>query len=487
MRNEANRGPKDAIVAKPVGWGAMAAAVTMAALAALWLTPGTGSRAEGLDRAGPTAASVRSEPSELPVANAARLEENGDKAKLVFELSAPVEASAFALAGPNRVIVDLPRIEFALDSEVGKAQRRSRHRGRRAKAAGIVASFRFGQLEQGKSRIVIDLAAPAQILRAECDMSGGDAKPRLIIELAKTDRAAFRASVQTARAALSVRTETKQAQKFEAAAGKPVVMIDPGHGGIDSGARVNGLVEKDLVFAFAKAVAAKLEADGRFATVMTRDDDSFVPLSQRVKMARDGKAALFISIHADVLSEAADVAGATVYTVSDRASDAEAARVAEKENQSDAAAGLDGTEDASDVSDILFDLTRRETRAYSHLFARTLVNYWKVAGRLNKNPHRSAGFRVLKAPDVPSVLLELGYLSNDKDDFALTSAEWRDKASTRVAEAIGDFFSQRGGADSLTSIDKGRSLGGSSTEDKRLDDSTAALRAPLAEGAGKPH
>ena len=220
-------------------------------------------------------------------------------------------------------------------------------------------------------------------------------------------------------------------EKVQAAPpGKPIVMIDPGHGGIDRGATVNGLIEKDLVFDFAKAVAAKLEADGRVTTVMTREDDSFVPLSERVRMARDDKVALFVSIHADTLSDATDVAGATVYTVSDRASDAEAARVAEKENQSDAVAGLDGADDASDVSDILFDLTRRETRAYSHVFARTLVNYWKVAGRLNKNPQRSAGFRVLKAPDVPSVLLELGYLSNEKDDLALTSAEWRDRASS---------------------------------------------------------
>jgi len=216
---------------------------------------------------------------------------------------------------------------------------------------------------------------------------------------------------------------------------------------------VKGLIEKELVFDFAKAVAAKLDADGRFKVVMTRDDDSFVPLSERVRMARDGNAALFVSIHADTLSSVADVSGATVYTVSDRASDAEAARVAEKENQSDAAAGLDKTEDASDVSGILFDLTRRETRAYSHFFAHTLVNYWRVAGRLNKNPRRSAGFRVLKAPDVPSVLLELGYLSNEKDGLALTSAQWRDKASSQVAEAIKAFFSARQSGATVTKTD----------------------------------
>ena len=235
----------------------------------------------------------------------------------------------------------------------------------------------------------------------------------------------------------------KKSQTPEPESAKPVIMIDPGHGGIDRGAVVKGLIEKELVFDFAKAVAAKLDADGRFKVVMTRDDDNFVPLSERVRMARDGNAALFLSIHADTLSEAADVSGATVYTVSDRASDREAARVAEKENQSDAAAGLDQSGDDSNVSGILFDLTRRETRAYSQFFARTLVNYWRITGRLNKNPRRSAGFRILKAPDVPSVLLELGYLSNEKDGLALNSAHWRDKASSQVAEAIDAFFSAR--------------------------------------------
>ncbi|WP_245276174.1 N-acetylmuramoyl-L-alanine amidase [Methylocapsa aurea] len=430
------------------------------------------------------------------VAKAARLEENADSARLVFELSGPVEAAAFALAGPNRIIVDLPQVEFALDPQIGKPPRPPRHRGRRArhaKPAVLVGSFRFGQLEQGKSRIVIDLAAPARIVRAACDKSDGDGKARLVIELAKTDRAEFRAAAQSARAALAGQAQARQTQKFVAAAGRPVIMIDPGHGGIDSGAMVNGLVEKDLVFAFAKAVAAKLESDGRFMTVLTRDDDSFIPLAERVKMARNANAALFVSIHADTLSAAADVAGATVYTASDRASDAEAARLAEKENQSDAAAGLDGADDAGDVSDILFDLTRRETRAYSHVFARTLVNYWKVAGRLNKNPQRSAGFRVLRAPDVPSVLLELGYLSNEKDDAALSSAEWRDKASSRVAEAIATFFSARGSAGALVTGNKAQppleapapAPPGPGPADAGSGANNAALRAPMADAAGR--
>jgi N-acetylmuramoyl-L-alanine amidase len=393
------------------------------------------------------AAPVASEATEFPTANAVRIERTGDRTKLIFGLSTSVESTTFVLADPDRVIVDLPQTDFLLDPESGKPAH-GPHR-----KTGLIAAFRFGQLAPGKSRIVIDLRAPARVLRAACEKSDGDGHTSLVIELAKTDRADFRAAVQIARMQLGALAQTKKDEKPQPASVKPVVMIDPGHGGIDRGAMVKGLVEKDLVFDFAKAVAAKLETDGRFKVIMTRDGDSFVTLSERVRMARDGNAALFVSIHADTLSDASDVSGATVYTVSDRASDAEAARVAQKENQADAAAGLDKTEDASDVSDILFDLTRRETRAYSHFFAHTLTNYWRVAGRLNKNPQRSAGFRVLKAPDVPSVLLELGYLSNKTDGQALSSEQWRDKASSQVAEAIEAFFSARESATTVIKTD----------------------------------
>ena len=318
------------------------------------------------------AAPVASEATEFPTANAVRIERTGDRTKLIFGLSTSVESTTFVLADPDRVIVDLPQTDFLLDPESGKPAH-GPHR-----KTGLIAAFRFGQLAPGKSRIVIDLRAPARVLRAACEKSDGDGHTSLVIELAKTDRADFRAAVQIARMQLGALAQTKKDEKPQPASVKPVVMIDPGHGGIDRGAMVKGLVEKDLVFDFAKAVAAKLETDGRFKVIMTRDGDSFVTLSERVRMARDGNAALFVSIHADTLSDASDVSGATVYTVSDRASDAEAARVAQKENQADAAAGLDKTEDASDVSDILFDLTRRETRAYSHFFAHTLTNYWRV-------------------------------------------------------------------------------------------------------------
>jgi N-acetylmuramoyl-L-alanine amidase len=381
----------------------------------------------------------------------ARLEDRGDSAKLSFELSAIVDVESFVLANPDRVVVDLPQIDFVLDPSIGRPVRPPRRKARGA-SPSLVTSFRFGRLEQTKSRIVIDLGTPSRIIRALCEKSPGSGQT-LVIELARTDRASFRAAAQRARASLVARRDPDPpVRATPTEKGKPVVVLDPGHGGIDSGAIVNGLTEKTVVLDFARLVAAKLEADGRLAVVMTRNDDEFIALAERVRMARESDALLFVSIHADVLSGAKDVAGATVYTVSERASDAEAALLAAKENEADAAAGLEGVEDSSDVSGILSDLTRRETRALSHVFARTLLNYWKIVGRLNKNPQRSAGFRVLKAPDVPSILLELGYLSNQKDDAALSSAEWREKAAAHVAEAILAFSSPGDGALSVTAV-----------------------------------
>jgi len=178
------------------------------------------------------------------------------------------------------------------------------------------------------------------------------------------------------------------------------------------------------VLEFARALARKLEETGRFSTLLTREGDTFVSLPERVRIARNAGAQLFLSIHADSLNEAT-VSGATVYTVSDKA------------------AGFETMEDASDVSDILFDLTRRETRAYSHVFARTLVSVWKEAAGLNKNPHRSAGFRVLQAPDVPSALLELGYISHQKDAELMNTPAWRDRTAGAVARSIEAFFALR--------------------------------------------
>lgn len=385
------------------------------------------------------------------VARSVDLQTAGELTRLVFELSAPITAKGHVLAQPDRVVIDLPEITFQIDPSKGRgpATPKPDPRRRQMQTAqpllGAVSSYRFGLVSPGKSRVVIDLAHPSRIARLISEPLPGGQGARLVIELGKTERSAFLAEAAKAAEARPA-SAVMPVGPGAAAGGLPIVVLDAGHGGIDAGAHaLNGALEKDIVFDFARALAARLERSGQVKVVLTRDSDVFIALGERVRKARAAGAALFISIHADTLSYDGSVSGATVYTVSDRASDAEAARVAEKENQADIVAGLDGTEDQGDVSDILFDLTRRETRAFSHVFARTLVGYWQEIGSLNKNPHRSAGFRVLKAPDVPSVLLELGYLSSKSDLASLTSPQWREKATELVAKAVEGFFKDRTG------------------------------------------
>ena len=176
--------------------------------------------------------------------------------------------------------------------------------------------------------------------------------------------------------------------------------------------------------------------------MLTRERDDFLRLDERVRFAREHAADLFISIHADTI-RLKGIRGATVYTVSDRASDAEAAALAQRENLADQLAGIEIEEENHEVADILVDLVRRETHSFSIRFARSLVGELSTSVELIKNPHRSAGFKVLRAPDVPSVLVELGYLSNAKDEAQLIDPDWRDKAAERISAAIALFAAER--------------------------------------------
>ena len=205
--------------------------------------------------------------------------------------------------------------------------------------------------------------------------------------------------------------------------------------------------EKSLVFDFCAELKRQLEATKRYTIVMTRDGDQYVDLGDRVAIARKANASLFISVHADTLSEDASVSGSTVYTVADRASDAEAARIAARENAADRGPGGGGRPDNPDVADILFDLKRRETRTYDHIFSRGLVDSLRGATKLNHNPERSAGFVVLKAPEFPSVLVELGYLSNAQDVRSLSSPEWRARTAAAMVKSIDAFFAGYGKPD----------------------------------------
>ncbi len=366
-----------------------------------------------------------------PVAVGVKLAQSASQAELTFDLSRPVEARAHTLASPDRIVVDLPETAFEVDSGAGRAE---------AAGGPLVKAFRFGLLAPGRSRIVIDLArraCPADV--ALKPIAEGAEASRLTIAIKPCDDAAFAAAAAPPDFAAP-------APGPAPAAALPVIVLDPGHGGIDGGANgVGGVMEKTIVLAFCLELRRQLEATRRYKVLMTRESDQYVDLDSRVAFARDANASLFLSIHADTLTDVGEVSGSTVYTVADRASDAEAARIAARENAASRAPGKAGTADADPgVSNILFDLKRRETLLYSHLFSRTLVDDLRGATRLNHNPERSAGFVVLKAPEFPSVLVELGYLSNPQDVAALQSAEWRARTAAAVTRAVDAFFANSG-------------------------------------------
>ena len=400
----------------------------------------------------PTAHAVESVPARpevaasLPVATAARVAGDERQSRFILDLDRKVDVRGFVLADPYRVVIDIPQVAFRLPDDAGKAGR------------GLVRAFRYGMVMPGASRIVMDLNGPAKIEKAYSLDAANGQPARLVVELAASDADSVRREAQQRAVSAPVLRPTVVAdadpnakippQGVKPEDSRPVIVLDPGHGGIDNGTVASsGENEKDLVLAFAKALRERIEKSGKYRVMMTRDDDTFIPLAGRVKFARDHAAALFVSIHADALPKAeGDAQGATIYTLSDRASDAEAEKLAESENKADAIAGVDLTEEPPAVADILIDLTQRETRAFSSRFAKTLMHEMKAAARMHKHPLKSAGFRVLKAHDVPSVLVELGYVSNKGDLHNLVSDNWREKTAGSIMAAIDEFFGPREGA-----------------------------------------
>ncbi|MCP3470070.1 N-acetylmuramoyl-L-alanine amidase [Bradyrhizobium sp. CCGUVB1N3] len=381
--------------------------------------------------------------SNFPVVSAARLAGDVRQTRLILDLDQTVTFRAFTLAEPYRVVVDVPQINFQLPAGTGAAGR------------GLVKAFRYGLVMPGGSRIVLDLAGPAKIANSYVLEAANGQPARLVLELEEVDRAAFvQSAAPESRAALHPATtdappapaapEPAQQKTAAPTDSRPVVVIDPGHGGIDNGTQSSGESEKNLVLAFGLALRDRLEKTGKYRVVMTRDDDTFIPLNDRVKVARSINAALFVSIHADALPRGeGDAQGATIYTLSDKASDAQAERLAEAENKADAIGGVNLSDEPADVADILIDLAQRETRTFSNRFARLLMGEMKTTARMHKHPLKSAGFRVLKAPDVPSVLVELGYVSNKGDLEHLVSESWRSRTVTSMAQAIDAFLAKR--------------------------------------------
>jgi N-acetylmuramoyl-L-alanine amidase len=393
---------------------------------------------------GPAAIPAPAPVSNFPVASDARLAGDAKQTRFILDLDKPVQFRAFTLADPYRVIVDLNQVNFQLPAAAGASGR------------GLVKAFRYGLVMPGGSRIVFDLNGPARIAKSYIVEAANGQPPRLVLEFEEVDRTAFvqalapenrpelRPGIAEANAAV-VKVDAPAAP-VSPQDKRPVVVIDPGHGGDDNGTEAGGndIMEKNLVLTFGLALRDRLEKSGKYRVVMTRTDDTFIALGDRVKVARKESAALFISIHADALKRGeGDAQGATIYTLSDKATDSDAERLADAENKSDAIGGVSLADEPTEVADILIDLVQRETKTFSNRFARVLMGEMKTTVRMHKHPLKSAGFRVLKAPDVPSVLVELGYVSNKGDLEHLVSESWRNRTVGAMAQAVDAFLAKR--------------------------------------------
>lgn len=406
----------------------------------------------------------------VPSATAARLGGNSIRTRFVADLTVAVNFNAYAISDPYRVVIDLQQINFELPPGTGKTAR------------GLVKTFRYGLIDTGRSRIVIDTVGPVSIEKAFIVEPENGEPARIVVDLLPTDEETFaklhrqQESVQlpdldsasalqfdeegipqelppiSGKAAASHSEPERSAalivpsllkeQPEKKLKDRYTVVIDPGHGGIDPGAiGKEGTTEKSIALAFAKELVDRLDSK-RYHIILTRTGDTFLSLRDRVRIARKNEADLFLAIHADVV-RGAPVRGATVYTLSDTASDAEAEALAHDENRADLIAGVDLADENEEITGILIDLALRETKNHSMVFAKSMVKTLSPVIEMTNRPVRSAGFRVLKTPDVPSALLELGYLSSHIDEKLLSSPAWRGKAASAVALAIDDYFATR--------------------------------------------
>ncbi|WP_374990021.1 N-acetylmuramoyl-L-alanine amidase [Rhizobium sp. TH2] len=371
------------------------------------------------------------------IAYAARIAGDDARTRVVIDFDRKPEFSLHYTAQPNRLIIDLGETAFGFSEDD-------------LKAIGLFSEIRYGRMGEGASRIVLTARRPTRAVLAEVQPNEPGKGFRLVLDCEVISEPALQALVAEqkwvgAEKVAGGKTDRIATTPEPAADNKFLIAIDAGHGGIDAGAKgtLTKIEEKAVTLDFATTLAARLNKEKGIKAFLTRDKDEFISLSERVVIARQRGAQLFISLHADTLRQK-DIRGATIYTISDKASDALAAGLAERENLSDGIAGVEIADEPTEVTDILLDLTRRETQAFSIRMAETVLDSFDGQIGLINNPLRHAGFRVLQAPDVPSVLLELGFLSNPKDELLLTDPEWREKVSDLLAEAIGKYMESAG-------------------------------------------
>jgi len=373
---------------------------------------------------------------------AAHITGDASRSVLTIELSKPVSYKVFALDKPYRVVVDLPAIEFQLPKGTGST------------SAGLVSDFRYGLIGPGRSRLVIDTSGPVIVESAGLLSTDANGPAQFKIAMAATDPATF-AAKQPHRAAkpkpAAAPVDTTLVPKPKDADPRhtmPLIVLDPGHGGPDSGAvGPDGAEEKNMVLAIGKRVRDQLAAAGKFKVLMTRDNDVFITLKGRVDFAEEHNADLLVSIHADSTNNSRHwqpVGGATIYTRSETASDEESRVVAMKENMSDQLAGEAlAPDEGNAVSTIGLDLARTETKALDQVLAEQAVARLAKVTAMTSEAHREARFYVLKSPKVPAMLIESGYVNNRHDASRLQSADWQAKLATAIVAAIQAYFSER--------------------------------------------
>ncbi len=376
-----------------------------------------------------------------------RVGQHGDVTRFVLDFTHKIDFTLFTLAEPDRLVIDLPEVGWRLPPR--PLPRRT----------GVLDTLRYGLFKPGLSRVVVDLTGPVAARRAYLMDQDGGSGYRLILDLVPATREAFlalgktppapapqgsptgapRRDVLPAVARLSFPTPPR---KPEMDTVKRVIAIDPGHGGVDPGTvGGSGTLEKNITLSMAREIRDKLQATGRYKVVLTRERDVFVRLRDRIAASREAGAELFISIHADAIKNRG-IRGLSVYTLSEKASDKEAEALADKENKADLIAGIDLSKETPEVTNILIDLAQRESMNQSARFAARLVKELARETKLLRNTHRFAGFVVLKAPDVPSVLMELGFLSNRLDEAALKRKSYRAKLIAAMARAADAYFSR---------------------------------------------
>ncbi|MEQ9178749.1 MAG: N-acetylmuramoyl-L-alanine amidase [Nitratireductor sp.] len=370
-------------------------------------------------------------------ASAYRMAGDATRMRVVIEFDRAPPLKWFLLRAPHRLVIDLPETAFGFDSKALDPR-------------GLVKEVRYGNLGDGRSRIILASDGPFAVEKLAIRKNEDGAGHRMMLDLvAASEREFEQAMAELAQAAGSTIAQDKRDRLITAqrdADRKFTIVLDPGHGGIDGGAEgVRGTAEKDLTLSFCKELHAALEKTGRYQVFMTRTEDVFLRLDERVRIARQHEADLFISVHADSIRYP-HIRCATVYTFSEQASDEIARAAVIRENLADSLAGIESPEQSQQVTDILVDLVRRETLGFSVSFARALVDRLDQTIEMIKNPHRSGAYRVLRAPDVPSVLVELGYLSNPKDEAQLLDVDWRKRAVGSLIEAIASYAAMAGGA-----------------------------------------